>query len=65
MVGAMLPSRNIGVVLDGTALGQRISWGAGVFNDWFDPGKRRAAKDPAYTAIDRPISILSSRNRRS
>lgn len=35
---AMMPSRNVGVVLNGTALDQRTSWAAGVFNPWLDQG---------------------------
>jgi phosphate-selective porin OprO/OprP len=35
----MLPSRNVGAVLSGTALERRMSWAGGVFNDWFDTNK--------------------------
>jgi phosphate-selective porin OprO/OprP len=31
---ALLPSRNFGVVLSGTARNQRMTWAGGVFNDW-------------------------------
>jgi len=31
---AMLPSRNFGVVLSGTALDDRMTWAGGAFNDW-------------------------------
>jgi phosphate-selective porin OprO/OprP len=31
---AMFPSRNVGVTLFGTAANQRVSWAAGLFNDW-------------------------------
>jgi phosphate-selective porin OprO/OprP len=33
---AMLPSRNFGAVMSGNALGQKLSWAGGVFNDAFD-----------------------------
>ena len=33
---ALLPSRNFGVVVSGTAMNQRMSWAGGVFNDWLD-----------------------------
>jgi phosphate-selective porin OprO/OprP len=36
---ALLPSRNFGIVLSGTALGQRMSWAGGAFNDWIDHGE--------------------------
>ena len=35
---ALMPSRNVGAVISGTALDQRMSWAGGVFNDWFDTG---------------------------
>jgi phosphate-selective porin OprO/OprP len=33
---AMLPSRNVGMVLSGGGLNQRVTWAGGVFNDWLD-----------------------------
>jgi phosphate-selective porin OprO/OprP len=36
---ALMPSRNVGVVISGTALDQRMTWAGGVFNDWFDAGQ--------------------------
>jgi phosphate-selective porin OprO/OprP len=33
---ALLPSRNVGVVFSGQALGRRMTWAGGVFNDWFE-----------------------------
>ena len=33
---ALLPSRNVGIVLNGTLAGQRMTHAFGVFNDWFD-----------------------------
>jgi phosphate-selective porin OprO/OprP len=33
---AMMPSRNIGIVLSGTGFGRRCSWAGGVFNPWLD-----------------------------
>jgi phosphate-selective porin OprO/OprP len=35
---ALMPSRNVGVVVNGMALGRRMSWAAGAFNDWLDTG---------------------------
>jgi phosphate-selective porin OprO/OprP len=35
---AMLPSRNVGIVLSGTGFNQRMTWAGGVFNDWVDTG---------------------------
>jgi phosphate-selective porin OprO/OprP len=33
---ALLPSRNFGAVMSGNALGQKVSWASGIFNDAFD-----------------------------
>lgn len=33
---ALFPARNVGITLNGASFGQRVAWGAGVFNDWFD-----------------------------
>ena len=35
---AMLPSRNVGVVLSGNPCSKRASWALGAFNDWFIDG---------------------------
>lgn len=35
---AMLPSRSVGAVVNGTALNQRLTWAGGAFNDWLDRG---------------------------
>ena len=35
----LLPSRNTGVVLNGTFLSNRMSWAGGVFNRWFEVGQ--------------------------
>jgi phosphate-selective porin OprO/OprP len=35
---ALLPSRNVGIVLSGTGENERWTWAGGVFNDWFDTG---------------------------
>jgi len=36
---AMFPTRNFGVVVNGTARNQRVSWAAGLFNDWLIEGE--------------------------
>ena len=36
---ALLPSRNHGVVLSGTAAGNWFTWGVGAFNNWIDSGE--------------------------
>jgi phosphate-selective porin OprO/OprP len=36
---AMFPSRNFGVVVNGTVFDQRVSWATGLFNDWLIEGE--------------------------
>jgi len=36
---AMLPSRNVGIVWNGSSPERHSSWAFGVFNDWFDAGQ--------------------------
>jgi phosphate-selective porin OprO/OprP len=36
---AMFPSRNVGVTMYGTAASERVSWAAGLFNDWLVEGE--------------------------
>ena len=36
---ALLPSRNVGIVLNATLPSERVSYAVGVFNDWFDVGE--------------------------
>jgi phosphate-selective porin OprO/OprP len=38
VLDAMLPSRNFGALLSGTAAKERMTWAAGVFNNWIDSG---------------------------
>jgi phosphate-selective porin OprO/OprP len=36
---ALMPSRNVGLVLNSALAGQRMTFAGGVFNDWFDAGE--------------------------
>jgi len=36
---ALMPSRNVGVVWNGSSPEKYSSWGVGIFNDWFDAGQ--------------------------
>ena len=38
-IDALLPSRNHGVVLSGTAASNNVSWAVGAFNNWIDTGE--------------------------
>ena len=48
---AMMPSRNVGVVLSGIAMDRRMTWAGSVFNDWFDAGE--SFSDSASQAVGR------------
>ena len=48
---AMMPSRNVGVVLSGMAMDRRVTWASGLFNDWFDAGE--SFSDSASQAVGR------------
>lgn len=37
---AMFPSRNVGATLYSSSENQRVTWAAGIFNDWFTEGER-------------------------
>ena len=47
---ALLPSRNIGLVLNGTGLDQRMTWAAGGFNNWLDSGESFEDNPRQYAA---------------
>jgi len=36
VLDAMFTFRNVGLTVSGNALGRRVSWAAGIYNDWFD-----------------------------
>ncbi len=48
---ALMPSRNVGAVLSGTALNERMTWAGGLFNDWIDTGS--SFSDGASQAVGR------------
>ena len=45
---AMLPSRSLGITVNGTALNQRLVWAGGAFNDWLDRGEPFDENDNQY-----------------
>lgn len=55
MSDAMLPGRNVGVVLSGGAFNERISWAGGVFNDWL--GTSDSFSDSAVQYIGRVTGV--------
>ncbi len=57
---AMLPARNVGVVLSGGAFDQRLTWAGGVFNDWLDTGDSFSAGAVQYIARVTGLPFVSS-----
>jgi phosphate-selective porin OprO/OprP len=51
----MLPSRNHGVVLNGMGFGGRMTWAAGVFNNWID--SEESFDDTANQFVGRVTSV--------
>jgi phosphate-selective porin OprO/OprP len=52
---AMLPARNVGIVLSGAVLNDRMTWAGGAFNDWLDTGDQ--FDDSAMQYIGRVTGI--------
>jgi phosphate-selective porin OprO/OprP len=44
---ALLPSRNVGVVMSGTLFDERATWAGGLFNDWLDQNQPDSFDDNA------------------
>ena len=59
---AMLPSRSLGVVINGTALGQRLTWAGGAFNDWLDRGEPFDETDNQFMGRVTGLPFLSSQD---
>ena len=43
MADGLLPSRNVGIVVNSSILHDRMTWAAGIFNDWYE--KNRSFKE--------------------
>jgi phosphate-selective porin OprO/OprP len=50
---ALLPSRNVGVVMAGTVLGDRMTLAGGAFNDWLDKDQPNSFGDNATQYVGR------------
>jgi len=48
---AFMPSRNLGIVLNGNALDQRLTWAGGLFNNFIDSGE--SVSDTATAIVGR------------
>lgn len=54
-IDALFRIRNVGVTLNGTGFGRRVTWAGGVFNDWFD--ESQAFNESASQVIGRVTGL--------
>ena len=45
----LLPSRNFGIVYNNSSFNDRITWAAGVFNNWFNDGRSFSESPTVFT----------------
>jgi len=45
----LLPSRNFGIVFNNSSINDRITWAAGVFNNWFNDGRSFSESPTVFT----------------
>ena len=57
---AMLPARSLGVVLSGAALGRRLTWAGGAFNNWLDNGDAFDETDNQFMGRATGLPFLSA-----
>ncbi len=56
---AMMPSRNVGIVLSGTAFKRRSAWAGGVFNPWLDQGNSIDESSTQFVGRGACLPLLS------
>ena len=54
-----LPARNIGVVINNTLLKERMTWAAGVFNNWYEVNRSFSDNPTVFTGRITGIPFLS------
>jgi len=55
----LLPARNIGVALNGTMINERMTWAAGVFNNWYEEGRSFSDNPTVITGRITGLPLLS------
>jgi phosphate-selective porin OprO/OprP len=55
----LLPARNIGIVINNSFLNERMTWSAGVFNNWFETGRSFSANPTVATGRISGIPYIS------
>ncbi len=56
----LLPARNIGIVLNGTMINERMTWAAGVFNNWYENDKSFSDNPTVFTGRISGLPFISN-----
>ena len=56
---ALFPARNFGVVINGNAFSQRLTWATGIFNDWYETDSNFSEADHQIVGRVTGLPILS------
>jgi phosphate-selective porin OprO/OprP len=57
---AMLPSRNVGIVLNSSILQGRMTWATGVFNDWYEKDRSFSDNPTVVTGRLTGLAVVSN-----
>jgi phosphate-selective porin OprO/OprP len=55
----LLPARNVGIVMNDTFLNERMTWSAGVFNNWYEVDKSFSENPTVFTGRISALPYLS------
>ena len=55
----LLPARNIGIVINNTLLKDRMTWAAGIFNNWYEVDKSFSENPTVFTGRITALPFLS------
>ena len=56
----LLPSRNFGIVYNNSSIKDRVTWAAGIFNNWFNDGRSFSESPTVFTARISGLPFISS-----
>lgn len=59
VVNGLLPFRNIGIAMNNSFLKDRMTWAAGVFNDWYEVGQSFSNNPTVFTGRLTALPFLS------
>lgn len=55
----LLPARNVGIVINNTFIKERMTWAAGIFNDWYEVGRSFSDNPTVFTGRITALPYLS------